>query len=1130
MEVEKVNGGILEKGDITEGETTEQGSVINASGHTDQLTRQYGLVGLTGIAVTVNNAWVVLGSSISVSILSGGISGVIYGLIVAVIYYTFIGLSISEFASSCPSSGGVYHWATIAAGPEWGRVTGFYTGWINFYGWMFGLASLVQVAANAGVQCYATLTPGFSPSAWHVYVAYLIVIWLSAFVVIFSNRLVPYTQKLGLFLVVAGGLVTIVIVAVMPSKHASSDFVWNSFHENNLTGWNDGVAFMVGILNGAFTIGTLDAITHMAEETKNPKKDLPRAIFLYISIGGVYALAFAIVLGYAISDLSVLQGNSNTFPLAGIYHQATGSAAATFALLFIILISSLCCVIGTVLTNCRTYWTLARDQAVPFSKYFSRVSAKLGTPVESTLFVAVIASGIGAIPLGSSVGFSNLTGSFIIITTVSYAIPIVSNVLSGRKRFSPGPFHLKNFGYWINGLTILLIVVFDVFFCFPFGMPFDATTMNYNSVILLSTALHIFISIKMAEILGLASSIITIVEVAGKLGTNTIRLKRLWDEVQDVPASIQRCIEQLEILAPAIEEMDHEFEKTRNMIQNDSAAKRSLEYSRKAVETLDTLVRDMETQISAAKTSRRLVAQLKVRIKRDVIEDHQHRLTSALQLLSLSQQTYLIALSRAQPEIIISEIRSWRDSEHQKQLSVGAEEDGESMQGEEPGEAQTGESQNYFKSAVSPEFGLWTAKKPLPQTRPGLLGSFAFQSYEVTESSSIYCVPDKARFFQVRVHMPWFIQRSWDLSVLRASTGWTFQLNTSNIRPWNAKIIHAVYGGEVEHIIKLLKNKEASIYDVDPNGNSLLEIAALNQQPEAIKTLMLMGMNISDIEPSGLFRYIYISFGKKNSRAESPMELARQWTTEIGGISSEILATDSLSSNDWRCLARKMFLEVPPLKIVHPHDGAFLNLTGILEALWRRQFSLLPFSRWVQNTITIWLEDLAAAGINLEEYMSLELQYSRGFYNNTVRKDAKLEIRPGARLPESGPSLVILSAGPRADDWSFSWDPCVEELSGEFWAMLEDSQIKVPGAWVDERTGEFECLMGDYVACWFRREETHYRNKSSMDTNEIMKGEHTEAMRLQRLEWPEIKHRKGFRVRGMSTCEEFSPYKPWFWV
>lgn len=46
----------------------ENGVVINASGYKDQLKRQYGLVGLAGIAVTVDNAWVALGSSISVSI------------------------------------------------------------------------------------------------------------------------------------------------------------------------------------------------------------------------------------------------------------------------------------------------------------------------------------------------------------------------------------------------------------------------------------------------------------------------------------------------------------------------------------------------------------------------------------------------------------------------------------------------------------------------------------------------------------------------------------------------------------------------------------------------------------------------------------------------------------------------------------------------------------------------------------------------------------------------------------------------------------------------------------------------------------------------------------------------------
>jgi predicted nucleic acid-binding Zn-ribbon protein len=88
--------------------------------------------------------------------------------------------------------------------------------------------------------------------------------------------------------------------------------------------------------------------------------------------------------------------------------------------------------------------------------------------------------------------------------------------------------------------------------------------------------------------------------------------------------------------------MDNEFQQTRRMVQNDSAAKRSLEYSRKAVETLETLVRDMESQITATRKRKRFVAHFKVMIKKEVIEEHQRQLNSALQLVSLSQQTYLM--------------------------------------------------------------------------------------------------------------------------------------------------------------------------------------------------------------------------------------------------------------------------------------------------------------------------------------------------------------------------------------------------------------------------------------------------------------------------------------------------------
>jgi hypothetical protein len=47
------------------------GQIINASGHADQLQRQYGLLSICGLALTVDNAWVALGTSLAVSICMG---------------------------------------------------------------------------------------------------------------------------------------------------------------------------------------------------------------------------------------------------------------------------------------------------------------------------------------------------------------------------------------------------------------------------------------------------------------------------------------------------------------------------------------------------------------------------------------------------------------------------------------------------------------------------------------------------------------------------------------------------------------------------------------------------------------------------------------------------------------------------------------------------------------------------------------------------------------------------------------------------------------------------------------------------------------------------------------------------
>jgi choline transport protein len=49
-------------------ESVVAGVSVNASGHPDQLTRQYSIWSICGLALTIDNAWVALGGSIVVAV------------------------------------------------------------------------------------------------------------------------------------------------------------------------------------------------------------------------------------------------------------------------------------------------------------------------------------------------------------------------------------------------------------------------------------------------------------------------------------------------------------------------------------------------------------------------------------------------------------------------------------------------------------------------------------------------------------------------------------------------------------------------------------------------------------------------------------------------------------------------------------------------------------------------------------------------------------------------------------------------------------------------------------------------------------------------------------------------------
>lgn len=78
--------------------------------------------------------------------------------------------------------------------------------------------------------------------------------------------------------------IVISVVILSMGDHTSADFVFTDF--SNETGWSDGMAWILGLLQSALSLIGYDAVCHMVEEMPRPSSDAPQAIMYSILIGG----------------------------------------------------------------------------------------------------------------------------------------------------------------------------------------------------------------------------------------------------------------------------------------------------------------------------------------------------------------------------------------------------------------------------------------------------------------------------------------------------------------------------------------------------------------------------------------------------------------------------------------------------------------------------------------------------------------------------------------------------------------------------------------------------------------------------------------------------------------------------
>lgn len=237
---------------------------------------------------------------------------------------------------------------------------------------------------------------------------------------IFGLRLLPLVNKTAIVWSLAGAVVIVITcLATASPNFQSGSFVFGTYI--NDSGWNDGVAWILGLLQASFGLTGYDAVTHMVEEMPNPHINAPRVMILAVLIGASSSFVFLVCLLFSIRDVDLVN-TSAAGPLLESMYQATGSTAGAICLQVFPIAAMAFTAQALMCASSRMSYSFARDHGLPFSRFFALMH-KSGVPIPAVLLNFVCVVVFGCIYLGSSSALNAILSSSVVFLNISYSIP-----------------------------------------------------------------------------------------------------------------------------------------------------------------------------------------------------------------------------------------------------------------------------------------------------------------------------------------------------------------------------------------------------------------------------------------------------------------------------------------------------------------------------------------------------------------------------------------------------------------------------------------------------------------------------------------------------------------------------------
>ena len=282
---------------------------------------------------------------------AGGATPLAY--VLAAVGALFLGGVVSEFSKSMASAGSLYTYTANG----WNKTAGF------VLGWLYSIALIILGAAVlAGFGFFSSLfiqamTKSDTFVPWWIF--FIIGLVFVAVMSMFDIRISTRAQLvLAALTVLAMVIAAIVAIKDGGPNGKSIDFAafWPSSAGVKWSGIGLGLAF------GLLSFTGFEAGAVLAEETDNPKHNIPRAI-----IGSVLVAAvFYVLITYATSIGFGVKEAATAWPSAAAGLAAVvGSGALSKLVLLAVAISSLICGLGVGTAATRFVYTMARERVLP---------------------------------------------------------------------------------------------------------------------------------------------------------------------------------------------------------------------------------------------------------------------------------------------------------------------------------------------------------------------------------------------------------------------------------------------------------------------------------------------------------------------------------------------------------------------------------------------------------------------------------------------------------------------------------------------------------------------------------------------------------------------------------------------